>query len=111
MTAIIVPSCGRDKGDCAYNFGTTTKGARMATSEKNLVLYVKNLCPYCRKVTTYMKQHDIEIPIKDVYSDVDAMVELVTIGGKNQAPCLFIDGKPLYESDDIVAFLAEEFAV
>ncbi len=111
MTAIIVPSCGRDKGDCAYNFGTTTKGARMATSEKDLVLYVKNLCPYCRKVTTYMKQHDIEIPIKDVYSDVDAMVELVTIGGKNQAPCLFIDGKPLYESDDIVAFLAEEFAV
>ena len=111
MLAIIMLSCGRDKGDCAYNFGTTTKGARMATSEKNLVLYVKNLCPYCRKVTTYMKQHDIEIPIKDVYSDVDAMVELVTIGGKNQAPCLFIDGKPLYESDDIVAFLAEEFAV
>ena len=110
MTAIIVPSCGRDKGDCAYNFGTTTKGARMATSEKDLVLYVKNLCPYCRKVTTYMKQHDIEIPIKDVYSDVNAMVELVTIGGKNQAPCLFIDGKPLYESDDIIEFLKKEFA-
>ena len=83
----------------------------MATSEKDLVLYVKNLCPYCRKVTTFMAHHDIEIPIKDVYSDVDAMVELVTVGGKNQAPCLFIDGRPLYESDDIIAFLAEEFAV
>jgi glutaredoxin len=83
----------------------------MATSEKDLVLYVKNLCPYCRKVTTFMDHNGIDIPIKDVYSDVDAMVELVTIGGKNQAPCLFIDGKPLYESDDIIAFLAEEFAV
>ena len=82
----------------------------MATSEKDLVLYIKNLCPYCRKVTTYMKQRDIVIPIKDVYDDVDAMVELVTIGGKNQAPCLFIDGKPLYESDDIIAFLEKEFA-
>jgi glutaredoxin len=83
----------------------------MATSEKDLVLYVKNLCPYCRKVTTFMDHKGIDIPIKDVDSDVDAMVELVTIGGKNQAPCLFIDGKPLYESDDIIAFLAEEFAV
>jgi glutaredoxin len=82
----------------------------MATSDKSLVLYVKNLCPYCRKVTTYMSQNDIDIPIKDVYSDVDAMAELVTVGGKNQAPCLFVDGKPLYESDDIIAFLEKEFA-
>ena len=83
----------------------------MATSEKDLALYIKNLCPYCLKVTSFMNKNGIEIPTKDVYSDVDAMVELVTIGGKNQAPCLFIDGRPLYESDDIIAFLAEEFAV
>jgi glutaredoxin len=30
---------------------------------------------------------------------------LVTVGGMDQYPCLFIDGKPLYESDDIIAWL------
>ena len=30
---------------------------------------------------------------------------LIRDGGKLQVPCLFIDGKPLYESDDIVAWL------
>jgi len=30
---------------------------------------------------------------------------LVKTGGKPQVPCLFIDGKPLYESSDIIAWL------
>lgn len=31
--------------------------------------------------------------------------DLVRIGGKKQVPCLVINGKPLYESDDIIAYL------
>ena len=30
---------------------------------------------------------------------------LVKDGGKEQIPCLFIDGQPLYESQDIVKWL------
>ncbi len=34
---------------------------------------------------------------------------LVQEGGMYQIPCMFIDGKPMYESDDIVRFLKENF--
>lgn len=29
------------------------------------------------------------------------------MGGKRQVPCLFIDGKPLYESSDIIAWFEQ----
>ncbi|MBO4496449.1 MAG: glutathione S-transferase N-terminal domain-containing protein [Clostridiales bacterium] len=32
---------------------------------------------------------------------------LLRVGGIDQVPCLFIDGKALYESDDIVQWLRE----
>ncbi|MBS4843870.1 MAG: glutathione S-transferase domain-containing protein, partial [Collinsella sp.] len=32
---------------------------------------------------------------------------LIAVGGKRQVPCLFIDGKPLYESSDIIAWVQE----
>ena len=35
------------------------------------------------------------------------MKYLIEHGGKEQVPCLFIDGKPLYESLDIIAWLEE----
>ena len=38
-----------------------------------------------------------------------AAKKLVEVGGDDQVPCLFIDGKPLYESDDINAWLEENF--
>ena len=30
---------------------------------------------------------------------------LIKDGGKMQVPCLFIDGRPMYESDDIAKWL------
>lgn len=35
--------------------------------------------------------------------------DLIKRGGKDQVPCLFIDGKPLYESDDIIKYFKENF--
>ncbi|MDR2716000.1 MAG: glutathione S-transferase N-terminal domain-containing protein, partial [Coriobacteriaceae bacterium] len=32
---------------------------------------------------------------------------LIKIGGKKQIPCLVIEGKALYESDDIIAYLGD----
>ncbi|MEF9841274.1 MAG: glutathione S-transferase N-terminal domain-containing protein [Raoultibacter sp.] len=40
----------------------------------------------------------------DVTQDLDAKAALVRAGGTGQVPCLLIDGKLLYESDDIIAY-------
>ncbi|MDY4042040.1 MAG: glutaredoxin [Collinsella sp.] len=79
-------------------------------NEESLVLYFRPFCPYCNKVLAYMKDNNIEIPTRNIAADADAAAELERVGGKTQVPCLFIDGKPLYESDDIIAHLEKAFA-
>ncbi len=75
-------------------------------SEKSLVLYMSPGCPYCRRVMSYMDRHNVKLPERDISRDPSAREELVRVGGKGQVPCLFIDGEPLYESADIIEYLA-----
>ena len=48
-----------------------------------------------------------DIIYRDIISSKAAEQRLIQEGGKRQVPCLFIDGKPLYESDDIIAWLSQ----
>ena len=75
---------------------------------KDLVLYYNAACPYCAKVLNFMKKNDITLTLKNT-SDFNTRQELVTIGGKGQVPCLLIDGKAMYESDDIINYLEESY--
>ena len=75
-------------------------------------LYYYETCPYCQKVLRAMHELGIEdaIALKNIHRDAEADATLVRVGGKRQVPCLFVDGEPMYESDDIVAYLKREFA-
>lgn len=57
-----------------------------------------------------MEQNGIVIDLKSTM-DSENLRALLTIGKMNQVPCLFIGGKPLYESDDIIAYLANHFKI
>lgn len=70
-----------------------------------LELYIMPGCPFCRKVLSYMERQGIAIPLRDITANPNDRSTLQNVGGKVQVPCLFIDGKPLYESDDIIAYL------
>lgn len=74
---------------------------------KDYKLYVGTVCRYCKKVEDFMKENNIEIPLVNINEDRDAMIKLIDEGGKRQVPCLYHDGKYLYESDDIIAYLKE----
>ena len=67
-----------------------------------LVLYKFDSCPFCKKVQRFLKEHQIEVPMRDVLFDKEAKADLLRIGGKTQVPCLIIEGQPLYESNDII---------
>lgn len=77
----------------------------------DLELYYMPTCPYCRKVMLYMDKNGIAMTMHDITQDRQARSHLETVGGKVQVPCLFIDGDPMYESDDIVAYLAKRFGI
>ena len=64
-------------------------------------------CPYCRKVLKWMGEHDVEdVELLNILEEPKNETRLIETGGKRQVPCLFIDDKPLYESDDIINYLA-----
>lgn len=72
-------------------------------------LFVMPTCPFCLKVTSYMDSKGITLPIFDITRDQIARQRLLSVGGKTQVPCLFVDGAPMYESDDIISYLSTSF--
>jgi glutaredoxin 3 len=78
--------------------------------KQNCVLYKFDSCPFCLRVMSYLKSQDITIPMRDTMRDPSASKELLAIGGKTQVPCLIIDGKALYESNDIITWFEENWS-
>lgn len=75
-----------------------------------LELFYKESCPFCQKVMRFIDKHELRDKIEffDIVKDDSAKKRLVDEGGMNQVPCLFIDGKPMYESSDIIEYLKSE---
>lgn len=72
---------------------------------RSYTLYTISTCPFCRRVETFMKKRGSDLPRKDILAEAGARDELISIGGKGQVPCLVIDGKALYESAEIIAYM------
>ena len=73
-----------------------------------LSLYYLPSCPYCHKVLRFMDTNGIVIDTKSTTEPTNK-AHLLEVGKKNQVPCLMVNGKPLYESDDIIAYLRDKF--
>jgi len=69
-----------------------------------LQLYYRPTCPFCRRVLDYMDKKKISLDLKDIMEKAN-QDRLIKVGGKSQVPCLFINGKAMYESDDIIQWL------
>lgn len=70
-----------------------------------LILYYKPSCPYSQKVLQFLKENETKIPMENIEENSKAKEKLFHLGGKSQVPCLFIDGAPLYEANDIIDYL------
>lgn len=73
-----------------------------------LRLFVSDTCGFCRRVKQYIDEVGrTDVKYENVSQSQEAADELVRVGGKMQVPCLFIDGKPMYESMDIIQWLKD----
>ncbi len=71
-----------------------------------LELYKFDTCPYCVRVYKAIERLGrTDIEMHDVMKNEDDFKRLMEVGGKDQVPCLFIDGVPMYESLDIIDWL------
>lgn len=70
-----------------------------------LLLYKYDACPYCRNVARAIDGLGLSVPTADTRQDPQASRALLALTGGTQVPCLVIDGVPLLESADIIAWL------
>jgi len=80
----------------------------------SMSIYQFKTCPFCVKVRRELKRHALHIELRDAKNDAELKAELVREGGRHKVPCLRIE-KPdnsvqwLYESNDIIAYLKNQF--
>ncbi|MGD9591527.1 MAG: glutaredoxin family protein [Candidatus Berkiella sp.] len=73
------------------------------TISPKLTLYIGTTCPYCWRVTDFLKSNSQNVTIKDVWQDEEAYQEMLALTqGKTQVPCLRIDDTYMHESLDII---------
>lgn len=90
--------------------GLQGKGSAMAAEHHNYTLFLKTGCPFCAKVMRFMDENGIALRTLDINEWPAAADDLIELGGKCQVPCLAIDGRALYESDDIIAYMKEHLS-
>lgn len=70
-------------------------------------LYYFESCPYCQKVLMALDELKLSITLHDILSNEEAREKLLKDTGRSTVPCLYINDKPMHESDDIVQWLKE----
>ncbi|NLM05836.1 MAG: hypothetical protein GX219_02795 [Tissierellia bacterium] len=73
-------------------------------------LFVTKMCPFCKIVERHIKKNDLEeyFEIIDINEKAN-LDEYKKISTVDQVPCLVVDGKPMYESLDIIKWIKNTY--
>lgn len=66
-------------------------------------------CPYCARVQKVIDQYKIKVNYFNIHQDNNALTKLFNDTGTKMVPCLYINGKPMHESADIITWLQQHF--
>ena len=70
-----------------------------------LELYYFEACPFCQIVLECINSLGLDITYCDLYADSAHRERLFNETGRYTVPCLFIDDRPMHESQDIINWL------
>lgn len=76
-------------------------------SQPHLALYYFDTCPFCVMVLRTIDELNLDVDYCDIHSGPEHLNKLQTDTGRRTVPCLYIDGKPMFESSDIMAWLKQ----
>lgn len=63
-----------------------------ASAQKDVVIYTKTTCPYCRDLKAYLDQKGVNYREIDVYANPEAAREIYERAGQEAVPITIIDG-------------------
>jgi glutaredoxin len=79
---------------------------------EHYTLYHFPSCPYCARVRDFLSDERIDIELRNIHSDPQALHDLRAGGGSTTVPCLRIQtsgqARWMYESLDIIDYLREK---
>lgn len=70
-----------------------------------LELYYYDGCPFCGMVLDVINNLGVKVDYKHIHKDPKNHEKLQKDTGRGTTPCLYIDGKPMHESRDIISWL------
>lgn len=70
---------------------------------KNIVIYTKNYCPYCKKAVALLSSKGVDFKEIDVTYDDEIFSNVITKTGWDTVPQVFVDDEFLGGCDDIHA--------
>lgn len=92
---------------------TAVAQAKINEQVKDLSLYQFYACPFCIKTRRAIHRLNLPIATRDAQKTGQHRDDLSKFGGKIKVPCLRIERENkdqwLYESNDIIAYLEEQF--
>lgn len=72
-------------------------------------LYIRNSCPFCKKVLTAAEKNGLkegkDFTVIDASSGTPGREVVLQVGGKPMVPFLIDGDVSMYESDDIIAYM------
>ena len=72
-----------------------------------LSLYYFFTCPYCTNVLECITELNLKVEKCDIWKDEQHRQKLIDDTGSKTVPCLYVDGKPIRESSEIIRWLNE----
>lgn len=89
--------------------------ARVDEQASKLALYQYRGCPFCIKVRRELHRLNVNVELRDPSKDPQHRQALQEQGGRVMVPCLRINengqDRWMYESNDIIAYLKQQFDV
>ena len=73
----------------------------------NLELFYFESCPFCQHVLAIIDQLNLKVNYSDIMNSMDKRSQLINDTGRSTVPCLYINGEPMFESQDIIRWLKD----
>ena len=73
----------------------------------NLSFYYFDACPFCQLVLHLISDLNLKVKMKDIRKNQKHLETLVRDTNRQTVPCLYINGRAMFESRDIIAWIQE----
>jgi glutaredoxin len=75
--------------------------------EKKLIIYVKEMCPYCIKLLELLDRSEVKYEKHDILKESEVVEKIITREGHTPVPQVEIGGKIIFDYDTEESLVTE----